>query len=276
MLFLRMCARCGPANARSGWRRWAGSRPASPMRSAIRWRPSPRPTRAAGRGTARSGAAAPGAHRRRQRGAAAAHRRRCGRGLAGRAARGAGDRCGAQVSSALRRLVRTAGLRADRDAVLFVVHDQPLPVRFDIEHLRRVLVNPLDNAHRHGSGQPACRLGAACARRRLIELSVASDGAVIAPMSSASLRTFFSTRSRGTGLGLYICRELCERYRAAIEFPSARAFGASPPMLPSSPCRGSRWPRRDDASCRCPHESAPSCRRATPAGRRRRARICAP
>jgi two-component system sensor histidine kinase PilS (NtrC family) len=29
---------------------------------------------------------------------------------------------------------------------------------------------------------------------------------------------FFSSRSRGTGLGLYICRELCERYGASIEY----------------------------------------------------------
>ena len=29
---------------------------------------------------------------------------------------------------------------------------------------------------------------------------------------------FFSTRSRGTGLGLYICRELCERYGASIDY----------------------------------------------------------
>ncbi|RZI82671.1 MAG: histidine kinase, partial [Rubrivivax sp.] len=35
---------------------------------------------------------------------------------------------------------------------------------------------------------------------------------------------FFSTRSRGTGLGLYICRELCERHGASID------FRAHPPM----------------------------------------------
>ena len=29
---------------------------------------------------------------------------------------------------------------------------------------------------------------------------------------------FFSTRSRGSGLGLYICRELCERYGARIDY----------------------------------------------------------
>jgi len=136
---------------------------------------------------------------------------------------------GAQVSALCADWSRTAGLRADRDAVLFVdAGDQPLPVRFDIEHLRRVLVNLLDNALRHGSGQPHAVWVRACARPQgLIELSVASDGAVIAPDVEPHLfEPFFSTRSRGTGLGLYICRELCGRYRAAIEFrprgPGAR------------------------------------------------------
>jgi two-component system sensor histidine kinase PilS (NtrC family) len=53
---------------------------------------------------------------------------------------------------------------------------------------------------------------------------VASDGAPIAPEVERYLfEPFFSTRSRGTGLGLYICKELCERYGAAIEY---RARGA--------------------------------------------------
>jgi two-component system sensor histidine kinase PilS (NtrC family) len=50
-------------------------------------------------------------------------------------------------------------------------------------------------------------------------LSVLSDGAPIAPEVERHLfEPFFSTRSRGTGLGLYICRELCERYGASIEY----------------------------------------------------------
>jgi len=50
-------------------------------------------------------------------------------------------------------------------------------------------------------------------------LSLASDGAPITPDVEPYLfEPFFSTRSRGTGLGLYICRELCERYGATIDY----------------------------------------------------------
>jgi two-component system sensor histidine kinase PilS (NtrC family) len=50
-------------------------------------------------------------------------------------------------------------------------------------------------------------------------LRVDSDGPAIPQEVERHLfEPFFSTRSRGTGLGLYICRELCERYGASIEY----------------------------------------------------------
>ncbi|PXW95865.1 two-component system sensor histidine kinase PilS (NtrC family) [Sphaerotilus hippei] len=100
--------------------------------------------------------------------------------------------------------------------------------RFDPDHLRRVLVNLLDNAWRHCSGQShAVWVRLAPRGRAAVLLSVASDGQPIAPDVEPYLfEPFFSTRSRGSGLGLYICRELCERYGAGIEFqprgPGAR------------------------------------------------------
>src|SRR4029079_3189228 len=49
--------------------------------------------------------------------------------------------------------------------------------------------------------------------------SVVSDGAPIAADVEPYLfEPFFSTRSRGAGLALYICRELCERYGARIDY----------------------------------------------------------
>jgi two-component system sensor histidine kinase PilS (NtrC family) len=96
----------------------------------------------------------------------------------------------------------------------------PLGVVFDPEHLRRVLVNLLDNAGRHASGEPGAVLLQLVARDEEVALlRVGSDGPAIAPEVEPHLfEPFFSTRSRGSGLGLYICRELCARYGAGIEY----------------------------------------------------------
>jgi len=94
-------------------------------------------------------------------------------------------------------------------------------VRFDTDHLRRVLVNLLDNAIRHASPQPGgVRISLEPSEDGAWALlSVASDGAPIPQEVEPYLfEPFHSTRSRGTGLGLYICRELCERHGARIDF----------------------------------------------------------
>ena len=127
----------------------------------------------------------------------------------------------AQVAAVCSEWARAVGLRlGDQSTLRVELPSQPLGVAFDAEHLRRVLVNLLDNAHRHASGTPGAillRLDSRDETRAF--LSVASDGAPIPPEVERYLfEPFFSTRSRGTGLGLYICRELCERYGASIDF----------------------------------------------------------
>jgi two-component system sensor histidine kinase PilS (NtrC family) len=122
---------------------------------------------------------------------------------------------------------RTAQLKLGPDSRLTVeLPDAPLGVSFDPEHLRRVLVNLLDNAGRYASHSPGAIHVRLMARDEMVALlAVASDGAAIAADVERHLfEPFFSTRSRGTGLGLYICRELCVRHGANIEF---RPLGGS-------------------------------------------------
>jgi two-component system sensor histidine kinase PilS (NtrC family) len=127
----------------------------------------------------------------------------------------------AEVAAAAADWARTAGLdTAAAGRLRLDLPMVPLRVVFDPEHLRRVLVNLLDNARRHASDAPGAigvRLAARDEGSAL--LLVDSDGPPIAHEVERYLfEPFFSTRSRGSGLGLYICRELCERYGASIEY----------------------------------------------------------
>jgi two-component system sensor histidine kinase PilS (NtrC family) len=100
----------------------------------------------------------------------------------------------------------------------------PIRARFEPEHLQRIVVNLLDNALRHHSDQPGAilltlRWMPGLEPQGLLMISVSSDGdPITAETERALFEPFFSTRSRGTGLGLYICRELCERHGATIDY----------------------------------------------------------
>jgi two-component system sensor histidine kinase PilS (NtrC family) len=104
------------------------------------------------------------------------------------------------------------------------LHASQAHVSFDPEHLRRLLINLLDNALRHASGKPSSiRVITQPGGTDRVRLSVWSDGA---PLEASVLRhlfePFFSSESRSSGLGLYICRELCERYGAQIAYQRSR------------------------------------------------------
>ncbi len=103
-------------------------------------------------------------------------------------------------------------------------HAPGLLVHFDPEHLRRLLVNLLDNAHKHCSGETgSIRLITQPSAGDRIRLSVWSHGAPLEPSVLKHLfEPFFSSESRSSGLGLYICRELCERYGAQIAYQRSR------------------------------------------------------
>jgi two-component system sensor histidine kinase PilS (NtrC family) len=81
-----------------------------------------------------------------------------------------------------------------------------------------VLINLLDNARRYASQEAnAIQVSTGQNADKRAFVSVWSDGQ---PMDQSIERhlfePFFSSESRSSGLGLYICRELCERHGATI------------------------------------------------------------
>ena len=107
-----------------------------------------------------------------------------------------------------------------------------IEVMFDPEHLRRILVNLLDNARRYASHQlDAIQVSVKRTSPEQCNLSVWSDGQ---PMDQSVERhlfePFFSSESRSSGLGLYICRELCEGHGAAISYDRTRRTKAGQPV----------------------------------------------
>jgi len=121
------------------------------------------------------------------------------------------------------------------DAVLRICHDwcahlpgqappvldlqaEGVKVHFDSDHLHRVLVNLLDNARRYASGAAqSIQVHTRAHGPKHALLCVWSDGAPMdQSVESHLFEPFFSSESRSSGLGLYICRQLCESHGAHI------------------------------------------------------------
>lgn len=92
-------------------------------------------------------------------------------------------------------------------------------VSFSGDHLRRVLINLLDNALRYANGLEGSVVVGTRAAGPRAHLSVWSAAAPLeASVQRHLFEPFFSSESRSTGLGLYICRELCEQHGASIAY----------------------------------------------------------
>jgi two-component system sensor histidine kinase PilS (NtrC family) len=93
-------------------------------------------------------------------------------------------------------------------------------VRFDGLHLREVLVNLLGNAIRYASGKPASiRLFPVLDATGRVELHVQDDGpGITAEVRAHLFEPFYTTSSKGTGLGLYLARELCLNNGAMLDY----------------------------------------------------------
>ncbi len=99
---------------------------------------------------------------------------------------------------------------------------------FDRSHLDQILWNLARNARRHGRGQPqsvTILLRNAADVENLV-LEIGDDGPGVPAEALAHLfEPFFTTDASGTGLGLYIARELAEVNGALLEYAGRQANG---------------------------------------------------
>ena len=102
-------------------------------------------------------------------------------------------------------------------------------VRFDPLHLRGVIVNLLTNAVRYASARRgSIRLHAVSDSADRLELHVQDDGPPITPEVRAHLfEPFYTASSKGTGLGLYLARELCLNNGAMLDYEYRIEAGAN-------------------------------------------------
>ncbi|MGB7542764.1 MAG: HAMP domain-containing sensor histidine kinase [Burkholderiales bacterium] len=94
-----------------------------------------------------------------------------------------------------------------------------ITVEFDRVHLNQVLWNLLRNAWRHCRKQPESVRLQSFRRGNRVELHITDDGSGVSRELQAQLfEPFFTTFASGTGLGLYIARELCAANGASLDY----------------------------------------------------------
>ena len=112
--------------------------------------------------------------------------------------------------------------RADQPTI-YLQQETPISITADEKQLKRVLDNLLDNALRHSelkTGQLEAHLAvSASPSSNLCHLDIIDFGDGVPESSQSRLfEPFFTTMASGTGLGLYLCKELCESNGADLRY----------------------------------------------------------
>ena len=115
------------------------------------------------------------------------------------------------------------GQQENREAIRITIDPEDVQVRFDPTHLQQIVTNLSDNALRHSQnfpGNPKVELqGGLSLDMNRPYLDVIDHGPGIDPETAEHIfEPFFTTSTSGSGLGLYISRELAECNQANLNY----------------------------------------------------------
>ena len=115
-----------------------------------------------------------------------------------------------------------------KNAVHLYMQGGALKVYFDKMHLQQIIWNLINNAWQHGSKQvdSITVLVKPTDDNVSVSLTVMDDGPGVSPENQPRLfEPFFTTRSEGTGLGLYVARELAHANSGQLHYhPDIKGF----------------------------------------------------
>jgi signal transduction histidine kinase len=95
------------------------------------------------------------------------------------------------------------------------------------DHLTQVILNLVLNAIDATDDQGRIRVGASH-RVEMVELTVEDDGRGISLADRCRLfQPFFTTKTHGTGLGLFVCRQIVEEFSGTLTFRSELGEGTT-------------------------------------------------
>ncbi len=116
---------------------------------------------------------------------------------------------------------------ADAARLALDIEDESLTIHSDPGHLRQVLANLCQNALRHSPPDTTVHIKVHRSREGNVCLDVLDQGPGIDSETAAHMfEPFFTTGNSGTGLGLYIARELCELNRARLGYRPRNGGGS--------------------------------------------------
>ena len=115
-----------------------------------------------------------------------------------------------------------------QSAVRLYMQGGPLKVYFDAMHLQQIMWNLINNAWQHGSqGKDSITVLVKPTNDGIsVSLTVMDDGPGVATENQPRLfDPFFTTRAEGTGLGLYVARELAHANSSQLYYhPEIKGF----------------------------------------------------